>query len=611
MASPDFREYIDLTINDLQPEEIYDSSKEYAIASLPEFDPRTGTVEDAMLQAMAYVSGTVTGAINRLPNGLLEGLMRLFGFFRRESTFATGTVVLTAIDDAGLTIPAGTQLAYNEVNDETTIVHIFETATPVTIDIGDFDSTAVQIVASEAGVKPVIADGEFLTILSPIGRLLEAQFTGSLVQGETTESDLSFFNRASTFLASLSTSIATSEQATNFVLTSYPDAYRAQAYDLKRLPVFRPSVIGYDGTDAFVSIYPKIGAANTYKTIEFIYDEQQNFFTLGEILESSAPAVDNATVIRIYDSTESEYDGLHPVTVGSVTNDIIKMTFTPSGTERKFFCFVRAATTANLSSLSGLATLIDGITLVAGDLVLVKNQTTGSQNGIYVAASGSWTRIGELANSFTLDGPIYTFVDEGDTNGQKYFKTTNSGSLTINSTALTFAEETVLKFLPKVEILDTAKVDATDVPGSLTIFVSDSSGASLSAENKALISKDVSGRTIAGLSVYISDTILAGVTVNVTIGVEEGFSKLEVKQNVIDFINNALSPGAFAFAPLVRKNALISEISRIAGVSYVQTLSFQVQTASQAVAYVDGTTDDLIFNHIGVIPVATASVGTL
>jgi len=52
---------------------------------------------------------------------------------------------------------------------------------------------------------------------------------------------------------------------------------------------------------------------------------------------------------------------------------------------------VNAATTANVTSLSGLQT-IDTVSLAAGNTVLVKNQSTASQNGIYVVASGAWTR---------------------------------------------------------------------------------------------------------------------------------------------------------------------------------------------------------------------------
>ena len=50
---------------------------------------------------------------------------------------------------------------------------------------------------------------------------------------------------------------------------------------------------------------------------------------------------------------------------------------------------VRATTTANIT-LSGTQT-VDGVALVVGNRVLVKNQSTASQNGIYVVASGAWT----------------------------------------------------------------------------------------------------------------------------------------------------------------------------------------------------------------------------
>lgn len=56
---------------------------------------------------------------------------------------------------------------------------------------------------------------------------------------------------------------------------------------------------------------------------------------------------------------------------------------------------MRAATTANIT-LSGTQT-IDGVSLIASDRVLEKNQTTGSANGIYVVGSG--THVGRRANA--------------------------------------------------------------------------------------------------------------------------------------------------------------------------------------------------------------------
>jgi hypothetical protein len=71
---------------------------------------------------------------------------------------------------------------------------------------------------------------------------------------------------------------------------------------------------------------------------------------------------------------------------------------------------VVAATTANIT-LSGEQT-IDGVSVVAGDRVLVKNQSTGSQNGIYIVAAGSWSRASDMAAGSNAAG-AFTFVEAG------------------------------------------------------------------------------------------------------------------------------------------------------------------------------------------------------
>lgn len=74
----------------------------------------------------------------------------------------------------------------------------------------------------------------------------------------------------------------------------------------------------------------------------------------------------------------------------------------------------RAATTAAIT-LSGLQT-IDGIVLVANDRVLVKNQASGSANGIYLASTGAWTRTSDFdGNRDVVDGTL-VFVRLGTSN---------------------------------------------------------------------------------------------------------------------------------------------------------------------------------------------------
>lgn len=74
---------------------------------------------------------------------------------------------------------------------------------------------------------------------------------------------------------------------------------------------------------------------------------------------------------------------------------------------------VKAASTANLT-LSGTQT-VDGVTLIVGDRVLVKDQSTPANNGIYVVASGAWTRATDM-DAWTEVPGSYTWVEQGTVN---------------------------------------------------------------------------------------------------------------------------------------------------------------------------------------------------
>lgn len=99
---------------------------------------------------------------------------------------------------------------------------------------------------------------------------------------------------------------------------------------------------------------------------------------------------------------------------------------------------VHAATTANIT-LSGLQT-IDGVVLVAGDRVLVKNQTTASENGIYIAASGAWTRAGDFDTSAKVTAGAFTFVEEGTTQADSGWVLTTDNPITLGTTGLSFTQ---------------------------------------------------------------------------------------------------------------------------------------------------------------------------
>jgi len=107
---------------------------------------------------------------------------------------------------------------------------------------------------------------------------------------------------------------------------------------------------------------------------------------------------------------------------------------------------VRVATTApiNLSADLEAGDLIDGVTLVAGDRVLVKDQSTATENGIYVAvASGAASRSSDAngtADTGELMPGTFTFVEEGAVNSDKGFVVSTNGTITIGATAIAWTQ---------------------------------------------------------------------------------------------------------------------------------------------------------------------------
>ena len=99
---------------------------------------------------------------------------------------------------------------------------------------------------------------------------------------------------------------------------------------------------------------------------------------------------------------------------------------------------VRAATTANIT-LSGAQT-IDGVSVIAGDRVLVKDQSTASTNGIYVAAASTWSRATDADVDAEVHAGMFAFVEEGTANADSGWVLTTNNPIVVGSTALAFAQ---------------------------------------------------------------------------------------------------------------------------------------------------------------------------
>ena len=99
---------------------------------------------------------------------------------------------------------------------------------------------------------------------------------------------------------------------------------------------------------------------------------------------------------------------------------------------------VHAASTANIPTLSGLLT-IDNHVLQDQQRVLVKNQDTPADNGIYVASAGPWVRSADM-NSWAEVPSAFTFVEQGDSQKDTGWVCTSNEGGTLGVTAITWTQ---------------------------------------------------------------------------------------------------------------------------------------------------------------------------
>lgn len=188
------------------------------------------------------------------------------------------------------------------------------------------------------------------------------------------------------------------------------------------------------------------------------------------------------------------------------------------GIDAKASC--KVATTANIT-LSGTQT-IDGVAVIAADRVLVKNQTTSSENGIYVVAAGSWTRATD-ADAWTELVSAYTFVEQGTANAANGYLCTVAAGGTLGTTAVTFTQ-----FSGAGQI--TAGAGLTKTGNQIDVATASSSRIVVNADNIDLATTGVSASTYKSVTVDTYGRVTAGTnpTTISGFGITDAYTKTEV-----------------------------------------------------------------------------------
>lgn len=261
--SVDFSPFINLRIYDKDPGQVYLTALEIMKLNVPQLSIRPGTIEDAMLQAFAFVSTIAINHINALPNRLVEGIANLMGTQRVTGTYASVTAMVTALDYAGGSLESGTIFQYTYTNSGVQTTEYYELTTSVTIDTIEPDleddpptplpSTEVLLTAIELGQRKAIPEDALLVILNSQSVADSAVALSTFSQGVLPEDDAQFLSRFATQLQSMSNVLTTAKQIESYLLSKYTFISRAKAYDLTDGDL--SSDISYADQPGFVTVY--------------------------------------------------------------------------------------------------------------------------------------------------------------------------------------------------------------------------------------------------------------------------------------------------------------------------------------------------------------------
>lgn len=229
MPNPDLANYVDLTINDRDAQAVFEAAILQMKTDLPEWTPREGNVEVVLLEAMALQVAESIFAINRLPNGVIEALLKFFGIERDSGAAPTTTMRFYMAGVMGYSVPAGTKVTVIPSGGASSMTFTtdYELVIPPGQNQGIVPATGTELSARVNGIP----QGALCELQDSVIYVDYVRLETDIANGRDPESDLDYLERGVTRFSRLSDTLVVPN---DFLVAAmeYPFVKRAKPIDL-------------------------------------------------------------------------------------------------------------------------------------------------------------------------------------------------------------------------------------------------------------------------------------------------------------------------------------------------------------------------------------------
>lgn len=226
-TNPDYAPFIDLTIHDKSPTDIYDAAIATLQARITDWVPTATNIEVMLMEAFAIEVGETLFTLNRIPGNMIRYLLTLYGVVPDPGSAPSVTVTFTTQDTSGYVVPGNTELALLLANGE---YMSFFTDIDLVISTPDTEGTVSATATTYSDIANGISSGTDIEMVDSVTGVVSAVTASIVAGGASPETEAEWTARGVQRLQRLSDTLVIPDHFVQAALED-PSVVRANAID--------------------------------------------------------------------------------------------------------------------------------------------------------------------------------------------------------------------------------------------------------------------------------------------------------------------------------------------------------------------------------------------